>query len=66
MEQSALNFFLACGLNGLARTAGMAEASGMWEAPQVPNPTCEEKESGSYAVPDKWELFQELVFGFGT
>ncbi len=34
MEQSALNFFLARGLNGLARTAGIAEASGMWEAPQ--------------------------------
>ncbi len=27
----------------LARTVGIAKASGMWEAPQVPNPTCEGK-----------------------
>ncbi len=27
----------------LARTVVIAMASGMWEAPQVPNPTCEGK-----------------------
>jgi len=30
----------------LARTVGIAKASGMWEAPQVPNPTCEGKRWG--------------------
>ncbi len=27
----------------LTRTLGIAKPSGMWEAPQVPNSTCEEK-----------------------
>ncbi len=40
--------FLARGLKPTALTAlvgssGAAKPSGMWEAPQVPNPTCEGK-----------------------
>ncbi len=51
MENTQLGvpqLFLARGLKPTALTAlvgssGAAKPSGMWEAPQVPNPTCEGK-----------------------
>ncbi len=50
----------------LARTVGIAKASGMWEAPQVPNPKTDTAMAPFYRAQDDWPHHFPSHVGFGT